>query len=85
MNEFQMSTHSSDYRRPNSAHGLTLGDAVKRTRLSRPARRREILHDAAIITVGVLICVVAICIIFGQTLPSLPDAAPMTNWPPGSI
>jgi len=49
------------------------------------SRRREILHDAAIITVGFLICVVAICIIVGQTLPSSADAAPMADWPPGSI
>jgi hypothetical protein len=85
MTEFQTSTRSSDYRRRSSAHLVTLGDGVKRARLSRQARRREILHDAAIITVGFLICVVAICIIFGQTLPSLPDAAPTPNWPPGSI
>jgi len=85
MTEFQTSTRSSDFRRRNGAHLLTLGDGVKRARLSTQARSREILHDAVIITVGFLICVVAICIVFGQTLPSLPDAGPMPNWPPGSI
>jgi hypothetical protein len=84
-NEFQTSTRSSDYGRRNSAHLLTLGDGVKRARRSTQARRREILHDAVIITVGFLICIVSICIIFGEALPSLPDAAPMPNWPPGSI
>jgi hypothetical protein len=85
MTEFQTSTRSSDFRRRNGPHLLTLGDGVKRARLSTQARRREILHDGAIITVGFLICVVAICILFGQTLPSLADAAPMPSWPPGSI
>ena len=85
MTEFQTSTRSSDFRRRNGAHLLTLGDGVKRARLSTQARSREILHDAVIITVGFLICVVAICILFGQTFPSLADAAPMPNWPPGSI
>jgi len=85
MNEFQSSTRSSGYRGRTSAHLLTLGDGVKRARLSMQARRREILHDAAIITVGFLICIVAICIIFGQSLPSVPDPGPMPNWPPGSI
>ena len=85
MSEFQTSTRSSDYRRRDGAHLLTLGDGVKRARLSMQARRREILHDAAIITVGFLICVVAICITVGQTLPASADAAPMADWPPGSI
>jgi hypothetical protein len=85
MTELQTSTRLSGYRWRNGAHLLALGDRVKRARLSTQARRREILHDAAIITVGFLICVVAICILFGQTLPSLADAAPMPDWPPGSI
>jgi hypothetical protein len=85
MTEFQTSTRSTDFRRRNGAHLLTLGDGVNRIRLSTQARRREILHDALIITVGFLICVVAICILFGQSLPLSADAAPMPNWPPGSI
>ena len=85
MNEFQTPTGSSDYRRRSGAHLLTLSDRVKRAQPSKQARRREILHDAAIITVGFIICVVAICIIFWERFPALPNAVPMANWPPGSI
>jgi hypothetical protein len=85
MNEFQASTRASARRRRNRASLFELGDFVKPVRLASEARRREILHDAAIITVGFLISVVAICILSGQSLLSLPDATPMPNWPPGSI
>ena len=85
MNELETSARSSDYQRPNSAHLLALGDGVIRTRLSSQARRRALLHDATIITVGFLICVVAICMILGPTFPSLADAAAMADWPSGSI
>jgi hypothetical protein len=85
MSEFQTSTDACDYRRRDSAHLVAVGDGVKRARQSLQAERHEILHEAVIITVTFLICVVAICIMLGPTLPSSPDALPMANWPPGSI
>jgi hypothetical protein len=85
MNDLQTSTRSFDYRVRNAADLVTLGDAAKPTRSSRRTRRRELLHDAAIITVGLLICGVAICIIYTTTPPWLPDAAPMANWLRGLI
>ena len=85
MSEFQTSTRSSDYGRRDTAHLIAVGDGVNRARLSPQAERRELLHEAVIITAAFLICVVATCMILGPTLPSSPDAAPMANWPPGSI
>jgi hypothetical protein len=85
MSEFQTSTRSSGYRRRDSAHLIAVGDGVKRARLSTQAERRELLHEAVIITVTFLICVVAICIMVGPTLPSLSDPVAMANWPPGSF
>jgi hypothetical protein len=85
MSEFQTSTRSPEYRRRNSAHLLAVGDGVTRARLSMKAERRELLHEAVIITVAFLLCVVTFCMILGPTLPSSPDAASMANWPPGSI
>jgi Ca2+/H+ antiporter len=69
LNEFQTSTHSSDFHQQNSADLVALGDGVKRAGPSKQARRRELLHEVAIIAVGVLVCVVAICIIVGRTHP----------------
>lgn len=83
MNEFQPSTGSTDYRDPDGARLASLGNRVRRPHSLTPARRRELLHDLAIIAVGVLISVVAICIIFGRTFPALPVAAAMPDWPPG--
>jgi hypothetical protein len=67
MNEFQTTTRSSDYSGPHNAELLALGDGANGARPSKQARRRAFLHEAAIITVGVLICVVAICIIVERT------------------
>ena len=85
MNEFQTSTRSSDYHEGKGESLFTFGHAMKRTRRSRQARRRELLHDAAIITAGFVICVVAICIIYGRGLPWLPNAAIMAHWPNVSV
>jgi hypothetical protein len=67
MNELPASTHSSDYPGRSRADLLPLDDEANPTRPSKQARRRAFLHEAAIITVGVVICVVAICIIVERT------------------
>jgi hypothetical protein len=67
MNDLQTSTGSSDYPGRDSVDLLALGDEANPARPSKQARRRAFLHEAAIITVGVVICVGAICIIVGRT------------------
>jgi hypothetical protein len=84
MSDFQTSTRPSDYRRNNNAHLIAVGDGVKRARLSAQVERHELLYEAAIITLAFFICVTAVCVVAGPLLPSLADAAPMANWPPGS-
>jgi len=85
MSDFQTSTRSSDHGRRDTGHLIAVGDGVKRARLSMQTERRELLHEATIITAAFLICVVAICMILGPTFPSLADAAAMADWPSGSI
>jgi hypothetical protein len=67
MTETQTSTRSSDYPGRDGADLLALADEANPARPSKQARRRAFLHEAAIITVGVVICVGAICIIVGRT------------------
>jgi hypothetical protein len=85
MNEFQSATPTSEFRGGDRADPVAAGDATKPAGSPKQVRRRELLHEAAIVTIGVLICIAAICVIVERTHSWSSDAAPTSHRSRGSI